>query len=256
MDPEDWTGREALPAGGYRPREGQASMSTTRKRCSAAFKAKVAVEAIRGVKTTTEPASELQVHAIWTTRACRKRPCGQAGENPLPANCPQLAHTHAPVAHTAPRNPRREPHTPAARQQQISWCKRSCSASIQRPVSTLVRGLGDCRKQTYRMARDSRSPLRSGSGRVVELCARCRDAEGGRKGKDKPGGMFVDRNRLMSTLPLSSRWNPPHVDAEIECRPGEGSACAAPISSALGLRMPGTGAAAWAVLAASHGATR
>ncbi len=29
---------------------------------------------------------------------------------------------------------------------------------------------------------------------MVELCARCRDAEGGRQ--DKPGGLFVDRNRL------------------------------------------------------------
>ena len=37
-------------------------MSTKRKRYSAAFKAKVAVEAIRGVKTTAELASEHQVH--------------------------------------------------------------------------------------------------------------------------------------------------------------------------------------------------
>jgi putative transposase len=37
-------------------------MSTKRKRYSAAFKAKVAVEAIRGVKTTSELASEHQVH--------------------------------------------------------------------------------------------------------------------------------------------------------------------------------------------------
>ena len=44
------------------------------------------------------------------------------------------------------------------------------------------------------MAQDFRPPSRSGSGRIVELCARCRDAEGGRK--DKPGGMFFDRNRL------------------------------------------------------------
>ena len=37
-------------------------MSTKRKRYSSAFKAKVAVEAIRGVKTTAELASEHQVH--------------------------------------------------------------------------------------------------------------------------------------------------------------------------------------------------
>lgn len=37
-------------------------MSTKRKRYSAAFKAKVAQEAIRGVKTTAELASEHQVH--------------------------------------------------------------------------------------------------------------------------------------------------------------------------------------------------
>jgi putative transposase len=37
-------------------------MSTKRKRYSSAFKAKVAVEAIRGVKTTAELASEQQVH--------------------------------------------------------------------------------------------------------------------------------------------------------------------------------------------------
>jgi putative transposase len=37
-------------------------MSTKRKRYNAAFKAKVAVEAIRGVKTTAELASEHQVH--------------------------------------------------------------------------------------------------------------------------------------------------------------------------------------------------
>jgi putative transposase len=37
-------------------------MPTKRKRYSPAFKAKVAVEAIRGVKTTTELASEQQVH--------------------------------------------------------------------------------------------------------------------------------------------------------------------------------------------------
>jgi putative transposase len=61
-----------------------------------------------------------QADSVWTTRACRKRPCGQAGDNPLPADCPHLAHTHAPVAHTAPRDPRREPYTPAARQQQTS----------------------------------------------------------------------------------------------------------------------------------------
>jgi putative transposase len=61
-----------------------------------------------------------QADSVWTTRACRKRPCGQAWDNPLPADCPHLAHTHAPVAHTAPRDPRREPYTPAARQQQTS----------------------------------------------------------------------------------------------------------------------------------------
>ncbi len=37
-------------------------MPTKRKRYSPAFKAKVAVEAIRGVKTTAELASEHQVH--------------------------------------------------------------------------------------------------------------------------------------------------------------------------------------------------
>ncbi len=37
-------------------------MSTKHKRYSSAFKAKVAAEAIRGVKTTAEPASEHQVH--------------------------------------------------------------------------------------------------------------------------------------------------------------------------------------------------
>ena len=37
-------------------------MSTKRKRYSSAFKAKVAVAAIRGVKTTAELASEHQVH--------------------------------------------------------------------------------------------------------------------------------------------------------------------------------------------------
>ena len=54
--------------------------------------------------------------------------------------------------------------------------------------------LGDCRKQRYRMAQDFGSPSRNGSGCIVERCARCRDTEGGRK--DKPGGIFVDRNRL------------------------------------------------------------
>ncbi len=51
------------------------------------------------------------------------------------------------------------------------------------------------------MAQDFRLLSRSGSGRIVELCARCRDAEGGRK--DKAGGMFVDRNRL--SFPVAPR---------------------------------------------------
>ncbi len=64
----------------------------------------------------------------------------------------------------------------------------------QRPLGDCRRFSGDCRKQTDRLAQDFRSPSRGGSGRIVELCARCRDAEGGRQ--DKPGGRFVDRNRL------------------------------------------------------------
>jgi len=43
-------------------------MSTKRKRYSAAFKAKVAVEAIRGVKTTAELASAHQVHPTLTSQ--------------------------------------------------------------------------------------------------------------------------------------------------------------------------------------------
>jgi putative transposase len=56
--------------------------------------------------------------SLWTTGACRKRPCGQVGDKPLAAACPRPAHTHAPVAHTAPREPCCQPHTPAALQQQ------------------------------------------------------------------------------------------------------------------------------------------
>jgi putative transposase len=55
---------------------------------------------------------------VWTTGACRKRPCGQAGDKPLEAACPRLAHTHAPVAHTAPHDPLCQAHTPAALLQQ------------------------------------------------------------------------------------------------------------------------------------------
>ncbi len=57
------------------------------------------------------------------------------------------------------------------------------------------------------MAQDFRSPSRSGSGRIAELCARCRDAEGGRK--DKPGGMFVDRNRLSPATGSRNRCRRP-----------------------------------------------
>jgi putative transposase len=56
--------------------------------------------------------------SVWTTRACRKRTCGQPGDKPLEATCPRLAHTHAPVAHTAPHDPRCQSHTPAAQQQE------------------------------------------------------------------------------------------------------------------------------------------
>ncbi len=54
--------------------------------------------------------------------------------------------------------------------------------------------LGDCRKQTYRMAQDSHPPSRSGSACIVVLCARCRGKEGRRE--DKTGGMFLSGNRL------------------------------------------------------------
>ena len=50
------------PAGGYWPREERAFISRKRKRYRAAFKAKVAVAAIRGVKIIAELASEHQVH--------------------------------------------------------------------------------------------------------------------------------------------------------------------------------------------------
>ena len=40
--------------------------------------------------------------SVWTKRECRKRACGQAGDNAREARCPRLAHTHSPFAHTAP----------------------------------------------------------------------------------------------------------------------------------------------------------
>ncbi len=71
----------------------------------------------------------------------------------------------------------------------------ACSSTEIAAIPMATAGsLGDCRKQTYRMAQDSRPPSRSGSACIVVLCARCRDNEGGRE--DKPGVMFVDSNRL------------------------------------------------------------
>ena len=65
---------------------------------------------------------------VQLARPSRRTPCGQRvhaqaavwtsrGQS---ASCPHLADTHAPVAHTAPHDPRRGTHTPAARQQQKS----------------------------------------------------------------------------------------------------------------------------------------
>lgn len=34
--------------------------------------------------------------SVWITREWRKRTCGQARDNPLPAGCPWLDHTHSP----------------------------------------------------------------------------------------------------------------------------------------------------------------
>ena len=51
--------------------------------------------------------------SMGTKRACRKRPCGRAGDNPLPADFHHLGHI-GPA-------PRCELDTPAARQEQASW---------------------------------------------------------------------------------------------------------------------------------------
>ena len=65
--------------------------------------------------------------------------------------------------------------------------------------------LGDCRKMTYQIAQDLRSPSRRDDGSMAGLCDCRRDAEGGRK--DQRDGMGFDRNRLTVTLgplPLNS----------------------------------------------------
>jgi hypothetical protein len=78
-----------------------------------------------------------------------------------------------------------------------TFCRRNRMIAQRRrgaEVLVFLKPLGDCRKKTYRMAPDFRSPSRSDNVRIVALCERYRDTEGGRK--DKPVGMFFDRNRL------------------------------------------------------------
>ena len=62
------------------------------------------------------------------------------------------------------------------------------------PSARCALALGDCRRMTYQIAQDFRSPSRSDGGSIAGLCDCRRDAEGGRK--DQRDGMGFDKNRL------------------------------------------------------------
>jgi transposase-like protein len=78
MYPENWTGNEERRLCQEEKEMGSVEMSTQRKQYSAELKARVALEALKGLKTVNELARTYGVHptqiAHWTHRLQKERP--------------------------------------------------------------------------------------------------------------------------------------------------------------------------------------